>query len=527
MASDSDVEEAQRASSSVTRRPGVAAAALAGGLAGGLAIGVAELLAALWQRIGLEHGLASPILAVGGAFVDHTPPWLKDFAVTHFGSHDKTVLLAGIGVTLAALSIIAGVVGRVRAALGVLVVAVLGLVAVGAVLTRPFSWPVDVVPTLAGVVLGAVALRVMILPRPGISSPGWTRRGFLIAAGTSATIAVLTEGGSRLLRLGAVDVDASRRAVRLPDPAEPLGPIPGSVSLPVQGITPWRTSGRGFYRVDTALSVPRLRAEDWRLKVHGMVDHEISLDFGDLLAKPLAERAITLTCVSNEVGGSLSGNAVWLGYPLRDLLAEVRPAGDADMVLSTSVDGMAIGTPLIELTQNRNALLAIAMNGEPLPVEHGFPVRLVVPGLYGYVSATKWVVDLKVTRFDKDTAYWTRRGYAAKAPIKTSSRIDVPGSFAHLSPGRVAVAGVAWAQTRGISTVDARVDGGPWQPARLADSISNDTWRQWAWQWDATKGTHTIECRATDGSGAVQADHVHGIRPDGSTGLDSVVVIVS
>lgn len=526
-ASDPSVDATQPGHNPDLRRPGVAAAALAGALAGAVAIGVAEAFAGLWQRAGLEHGVSSPVLAVGGAFVNHTPPWLKDFAVTHFGSHDKQVLLAGIGVTLAVLSLFAGVAARVRASAGIAVVGVLGVVAVGAVLTRPAAWALDAVPTLLGVLTGAAALWAMIVPRRGATAGGWSRRSFLVAAGSSAAVAVVTGGASRLLRLGASDVEASRSAIRLPDPAEPLGAIPGAVSLPVQGITPYRTSNKTFYRVDTALSVPRLRAEDWRLKVHGMVDHEVTLDFETLLAKPLVERAITLTCVSNEVGGSLMGNAVWLGFPIKDLLAQAGPADDADMVLSTSVDGMTIGTPLAELTQNREALLAVAMNGEPLPVEHGFPVRMVVPGLYGYVSATKWVVDLKVTRFDKDTAYWTPRGYAAKAPIKTSSRIDVPGSFAHIQSGTVAVAGVAWAQTRGISKVEARVDGGPWQPARLADSISKDTWRQWVWQWDATKGTHTIECRATDATGAVQTERVHGIRPDGSTGLDSVVVIVS
>jgi DMSO/TMAO reductase YedYZ molybdopterin-dependent catalytic subunit len=241
----------------------------------------------------------------------------------------------------------------------------------------------------------------------------------------------------------------------------------------------------------------------------------------------LVERMITLTCVSNEVGGDLLGNAVWLGYPLKDLLAQADPSAAADMVLSTSIDGMTIGTPLADLMDGRDAMLAVAMNGEPLPVAHGFPVRMVVPGLYGYVSATKWVVDLKVTTFAKDQAYWTPRGYSEQAPIKTSSRIDVPGSFADVRPGPIAVAGVAWAQHRGISKVETRVDGGAWQSARLADSVSKDVWRQWVWQWDATPGTHTIECRATDGTGAVQTSALHGIRPDGTSGLDSVVVKVA
>ncbi|MDP9221787.1 MAG: molybdopterin-dependent oxidoreductase [Actinomycetota bacterium] len=508
-------------------RLGWAAAGLAGLLTGAAAIGVAEALATLWQRTGLGHGVPSPVLAVGGTFVDHTPGWLKDFAITHFGRHDKQVLLGGIGLTLVLLSVVAGLVARRRIAAGLALVGVLGLVAGYAALTRPNSWPVDVVPTVIGIGAGGFVLRALVVSYGGGSGRDWSRRTFLIAAGATGAVAIVAGGGSRLLQIGSAGVAASRKAVRLPAPAEPLGAIPGGVTLPVKGISPYRTSNRSFYRVDTALALPELRAEDWRLKVHGMIGKELELDFQDLLAKPLVERAVTLTCVSNEVGGKLMGNAVWLGYPLKDLLAQANPDEDADMVLSTSVDGMTIGTPLAELMDGRDALLAVAMNGEPLPVAHGFPVRMIVPGLYGYVSATKWVVDLKVTRFDQDKAYWTPRGYSERAPIKTSSRIDVPGSFANLERGKVAVAGVAWAQTRGISKVEARVDGGAWQEARLADSLSKQTWRQWVWEWDATPGSHTLECRATDGTGDVQTSALHGIRPDGTTGLDSVVVKVA
>jgi DMSO/TMAO reductase YedYZ molybdopterin-dependent catalytic subunit len=522
--SDASRPEAQPSA----ERLGWAASGLAGLLTGAAAIGLAEALSTVWSRTGLQHGVASPVLAVGGTFVDHTPGWLKDFAITHFGSHDKQALLSGIGLTLVLLSVVAGLVARRRTEAGLAVVGVLGLVAAYAVLTRPNSWPLDVVPTVVGIAAGLWVLRALVMTYGGGSASGWSRRRFLVAAGATAAIAAVTGGGSRLLRTGSADVAASRKAVRLPTPAEPLGPIPGAVMLPVPGITPYKTSNEKFYRVDTALSLPQLRAEDWRLRVHGMVGHEVHLDFNDLLSKPLVERAITLTCVSNEVGGKLLGNAVWLGYPLKDLLSQANPDGDADMVLSTSVDGMTISTPLAELMDGRDAMLAVAMNGEPLPVAHGFPVRMVVPGLYGYVSATKWVTDLKVTRFDRDKAYWTPRGYSAKAPIKTSSRIDVPASFANVRRGKVAVAGVAWAQTRGISKVEARVDGGAWQEARLADSLSKDTWRQWVWEWDATSaGTHTIECRATDGSGYVQTSELARIRPDGTTGWDSVVVKVA
>jgi DMSO/TMAO reductase YedYZ molybdopterin-dependent catalytic subunit len=525
---DASTEAAPPAGRHGAERLGWTAAGLAGLLTGGAAIGIAEALAVVWQRTGLQHGVSSPVLAVGGTFVDHTPGWLKDFAVTHFGHHDKQVLLGGIGLTLVLLSVVAGLVARRRTEAGLAIVAVLGVVAAYAVLTRPFSAPLDVGPTVVGIAAGLFALRALVSTYGGSAGRGWDRRTFLIAAGATGAVAVVTGGGSRLLRTGSADVAASRKAVRLPRPAEPLGPIPGGVSLPVQGITPFRTSNARFYRVDTALSLPQLRAEDWRLKVHGLVGRELQLNFEELLAKPLVERAITLTCVSNEVGGNLLGNAVWLGYPLKDLLSQANPDGDADLVLSTSVDGMTIGTPLAELMAGRDAMLAVAMNGEPLPVAHGFPVRMVVPGLYGYVSATKWVVDLKVTRFDRDRAYWTSRGYSAKAPIKTSSRIDVPASFANVQRGKVVVAGVAWAQTRGISKVEARVDGGAWHEARLAESLSKDTWRQWVWEWEATTpGTHTIECRATDGSGYVQTDQLARIRPNGTSGWDSVVVKVA
>ncbi|HEY9412035.1 MAG TPA: molybdopterin-dependent oxidoreductase [Jiangellaceae bacterium] len=258
-----------------------------------------------------------------------------------------------------------------------------------------------------------------------------------------------------------------------------------------------------------------------------MVESPFELDFSDVLDLELVERMITLTCVSNEVGGDLAGNATWLGYPLAALLDRAGPSADADMVLSTSVDGFTVGTPLAALTDGRDALLAIGMNGVPLPLEHGFPARMVVPGLYGYVSATKWVVDLEVTRFDRASAYWTDRGWAAEAPIKTASRIDVPGSFAKLTAGPTTVAGVAWAQHRGVSAVEVRVDDGPWDEARLADEASVDTWRQWVWEWDATPGRHTLRVRATDGVGAVQIEDTAPPFPEGSSGWHSVSVEVS
>ena len=271
-----------------------------------------------------------------------------------------------------------------------------------------------------------------------------------------------------------------------------------------------------FYRIDTALLVPQVSPDHWRLKVHGMVDRELELTFADLLARPMVERDVTLSCVSNEVGGSLVGNAVWRGARLADLLDEAGVQPGATQLFSTSADGWTCGSPVSAIMDGRDALLAVAMNGEPLPIDHGFPVRLVVPGLYGYVSATKWVVDLKLTTFD-DVAYWVPRGWAQQAPVKTMSRIDVPRAE-QVPAGTVAVAGVAWAVHRGISKVEVQVDDGPWQAARLGTVPSDDSWVQWVLEWDAQPGDHVLTVRATDGAGELQPEEPADPAPDGAQG---------
>lgn len=301
---------------------------------------------------------------------------------------------------------------------------------------------------------------------------------------------------------------AVRTALRLPKPAVAAAPIPAGAALKVDGISPLITPNADFYRIDTALVVPQVDPAQWRLHIHGLVAHEVTLTWDELLALPLVEAAATLSCVSNDVGGDLIGNAVWLGYPIRELLAKAQPAADADMVLSTSVDGFTAGTPIEALTDDRNALLAIGMNGRPLPIEHGFPVRMVVPGLYGYVSATKWVTDLEVTRFDRATAYWTARGWSARGPVKLESRIDVPKAGRALRAGDTVIAGVAWQPHAGVSAVEVQIDDGPWQRAELAPAISADTWVQWRLPWAATAGQHTLRCRATGADGTVQTADV-------------------
>ncbi|MGK8501201.1 molybdopterin-dependent oxidoreductase [Nocardia asiatica] len=348
-------------------------------------------------------------------------------------------------------------------------------------------------------------------------------QGLLVAGG----LAVVTGVGGRLLGARRSDVSGERAAVRLPEPSAPAESLPPGVDLRVPGLTPYLTPNDDFYRIDTALIVPQVSKDSWSLRIHGMVDREVRLSWADLAHRPAEEHLVTLACVSNPVGGDLIGNARWLGYRVDQLLAEAGPHPDADMVLSRSADGWTAGTPLAVLTDGRDALLAIGMNGEPLPVRHGYPARLVVPGLYGYVSATKWVTELEVTRFDRATAYWTRRGWSALGPIKTGTRIDTPRARNRLQPGRMTVAGVAWAQHRGIRAVEVQIDNGPWQQARLSEELSIDTWRQWVFDWDAASGPHTIRARATDATGETQTAERRDVIPDGATGHPSVTVQVA
>jgi DMSO/TMAO reductase YedYZ molybdopterin-dependent catalytic subunit len=313
----------------------------------------------------------------------------------------------------------------------------------------------------------------------------------------------------------------------LPTPYSPARTVAGA-DLGVPGLGLYFTPIADFYRVDTTIQIPQLDARTWELRIDGMVENPITIRYSDLLAGRLIERDVTLTCVSNEVGGDLIGNARWLGLPIRDLLAAARPKPGADAVRSHSVDGWTAGTPLSALTDpKRDSMLAIGMNGVPLPAPHGYPVRMVVPGLYGYVSATKWVTRLEVTRFDQFQAFWTSRGWAPQGPIKTQSRISVPRSYPDLRSGATTIAGVAWAQHRGIEKVEVQVDNGPWQNATLAAWDNPDTWRQWRLPWNAPRGSHDLTVRATDTTGAVQTATNHEVTPDGATGYHSVNIHVA
>ncbi|MGW2161921.1 molybdopterin-dependent oxidoreductase [Nonomuraea sp. NPDC001699] len=513
-----------------------------GVLAAVVALGMAELTAALAGR-----AEAGPLLAVGSVFIDLSPAWLKDMAIRTFGVADKPVLLLTLAavVAVAAAAIGAAAPRRPRLAMA----ALLGLAALAgaAALSRPGADPVDVLPAVVGAVGGTFALlyaRRRPQPRPDghitlgdlvryghpvqppVPAPAADRRALLTRGAAMLGVAVLSGGAGRAVT-SARQASADGRALVLPPPADPARPLPAGVGLQVPGLSSFTTPDDTFYRVDTALIVPRVPHQEWTLRLHGLVDRPVELSFADLMATPLTERDITLTCVSNEVGGPYAGHARWLGVDLAALLREAGVQAGADQILSRSADGWTASTALESVLDGRDALLAIAMNGRPLPPAHGFPARMIVPGLYGYVSATKWVTDLKLTRFADEPAYWTRRGWAERAPIKTASRIEVPKPFAEVAAGPVTVAGTAWAQRRGIAVVEIRVDGGAWRQAGLAASAGPDTWRQWRTTWQATPGQHRLEVRATDATGHTQpAERVPPI-PDGATGWHSVLVTVT
>lgn len=486
-----------------------------------VALGVTQLLSAL-----VSPG-SDARTAVGTVVVDLSPGPVKEWAIQTFGVADKAVLAWMVLLVVIAVAALASTRERSRIPLGPMTLAIFGVMGCAAVLSRPGATPFDVLPAVLGAGCGIVVLRLLTAPTVSgdVRTADHARRRSLRTLAFVGLGAATGFGGVVTARRRQ-SVAGEAGAAPLPQVARTEPPIPPDVQPRLAGLPNFVTGNADFYRIDTALRVPQLSRADWRLRIHGMVGREVVYSFEDLRRFEAVQKVVTLTCVSNPVGGDLISNAVWTGYRMRDLLREAAIAVDADMVLSTSVDGFTIGTPVEALTDERDALLAVGMNGVPLPPEHGYPARLVVPGLYGFVSATKWVVDLELTRFDRAEAYWTKLGWSAKAPIKTGSRIDVPRAGGRLDAGPVTLGGVAWAQGRGIKAVEVRIDDADWRPAELGAAYSNDTWRLWTFEWQATPGPHTITVRATDNTGSVQTADVSSPMPDGATGWPSISVDV-
>jgi DMSO/TMAO reductase YedYZ molybdopterin-dependent catalytic subunit len=480
----------------------------------------------------------SPVVAVADLVVRLTPGPLAHFLIERVGHRDKPLLLLGTFVVLALVFAWAGRLARRTWWAPAVVYGVLTVVGGVAVAQERGATAADFVPLAVGFVTWMIMLSLLTEPlrrdevatdqappagEPDVLGPAplgdHTRRTFLVRAVLVAAGAAVVGVAGRVVGRGRRQVEEARRLLRYTQVTEPV--VPAGARLGVKGITPWETPNADFYRIDTEFVVPAIEPKDWKLRIHGKVDREVTLTLDQLVERKFTEAWVTLCCVSNDVGGNLISNAWFSGVRLADILAEAGPHPDADAVLQTSTDGWTCGTPLSALTDGRNAMLAVAMNGEALPLEHGFPVRTVVPGLYGYVSACKWVVDMEVTSFSKISAYWTERGWSEKGPVKMSSRVDVPRSGADVPAGSVTFGGVAWAQHTGIQGVQFAVDGGAWIDAELAGVPSDDTWVQWKGVADVDKGDHLVRVRAINKDGEVQTGVEHDVLPDGATGWDS------
>lgn len=473
----------------------------------------------------------APISVVASSAIDLPPAVVKEWAVQTFGTSSKTVVVGTVVFAVALLAALAGIIARRHLALGVCITLAVGAVGGVAGILRPDSGVAAAIPAVVAGLAASLALVLLVwsAQRPSRSSaepPGdqatINRRGVLLAGFGFVAVGAAAVSGAQFLnsRTSAV---ASRVAARLPRPVTALAPLPAGVNAPVSGLYPFVTPNLNFYRIDTAVIVPQVKASDWSLTFAGLVRRPFGITYDELLAMPMVERDITIMCVSNPIGGEYIGNARWLGTPLMPLLEQAGLDPKADQIFSTSIDGWTCSTPISGLAE-REPLLVVGMNGEPLPIDHGFPVRMVIPGLYGFISATKWVTTIEAARYSDMPAYWTVRGWATDAPVRTGSRIDQPNQGA-MKAGPTNIAGVAWAMDGdGISKVEVQVDNGPWQQTNLAEVPNPVTWRQWWLPWDAKPGKHVIRVRATNGRGQTQTSEERDVIPDGATGWDAIEV---
>ena len=508
-------------------------AGVAGALAAAAALGVGELAA------GLISGATSLVIEIGDQVIDLAPGGVERTAIEAVGSLDKPLLLTGIVVIALLLGAVFGQLAARRFALGAAGFVAFALVGAVAAFQDPrASKPSSALLAMIAAAVGVGVLRLLL--RAGsplspqrraqsssrrIGADGVDRRGFMRVAMGTAVVASMSAVGGKLLA-GRDRVSAIRASVKIPMPLRRAAPpVPAGAELALAGLSPLFVPNAKFYRIDTALVIPQVDTGNWVLEVKGKVARPLKLSYQDLLEMPHIEADVTLSCVSNEVGGGLVGNARWQGVALRELLdrAGVQPGGT--QIVGRSVEDFTAGFPTAIGMNTPNAMVAVAMNGEPLPARHGFPARLVIPGLYGYVSATKWLASIELVDFDAFDGYWIPRGWSKLGPVKTQSRIDTPGGSARA--GRVPIAGVAWAPTRGISKVEINIDGMGWQEARLADELHPDTWRQWVYDWDAKPGPHTVSVRATDGKGDTQTDRQTEVAPDGASGHHTITVEVN
>ena len=494
-------------------------AGIAGVVAASVALAVGELLAGLFDAV------PSPLASVGGLIVDSTPSFVEDFAIAVFGTADKAALAIGTSVGALLVGWPTGMQAARRFWVGPLVFGLFGVLGIVAGQNEPFVEPIPlVVATAMASVSGWLVLRLLLEsgdqieePTDGLSGDASRRRFIQLAIATSAAAAVAGATGRALLTRVRDLPEVEIAAV-----ASVSATVAGNISFAIAGISPIVVPNDEFYRIDTALLVPSIDETDWALRIHGLVDSELVLSYQDLLAMEIVEDYVTIACVSNQVGGDLIGNALWSGVRLTDVLdlAGLRP--EASQLVGRSIDGFTAGFPPHLAYDGRSPLIALGMNGDPLPRRHGFPARLIVPGLYGYVSATKWLTEIELTTWDGFDGYWIPRGWAKEAPIKTQSRIDVPTSRQVLNPGPNVIAGVAWAPLRGVERVEVQVGDGQWHAAEISAPLSDRAWVQWKAEVDLESGRHLVRVRATDGNGEIQTAERVSPRPDGATGHHQV-----
>ena len=505
----------------------------------GLVAGFAGLVASYFVSMVMTTR-DSPVAAVAELVTRLTPGPVVERAIKLLGHHDKQFLLLVIVVLCAVVFAWAGRLARRSWWAPTIVFAALAVVGGIAVWVQRGSGAIDILPIGVGFATWLVCLSLLTeplrrhdlalaaveaapveqsttpAPAPAPGPGDHTRRTFLLRAGVIVAGATVLGTVGRVVGRGRRHVEEARRLLRLPGVTGPE--LPPGARIGLAGVTPWATPADDFYRIDTAFVVPTIDPTDWQLRIHGMVDREVVVTYQQLIDRQITEAWVTLNCVSNPVGGDLIGNAWWSGVRIADLLTQAGVQPGANAVLQTSDDGWTCGTPLGALTDDRAAMLAVAMNGRPLPIEHGFPVRTIVPGLYGYVSACKWVVEMEVTRFADIEAYWTSRGWSELGPVKISSRIDVPSGGGEVLAAGGRVGGLAWSQHTGIDAVEISIDNGTWQRADIGGVPSDDTWVQWAATIDVKPGDHTLAVRAIGSDGQVQTGDVQDTVPDGATG---------
>ncbi len=487
-----------------------------------VALGLTELFAGMFTSV------PSAMSAVGGVVIDVSPSWLKNFAISFFGTQDKLVL----GLSIFAVCVVVGYFLGKRSTASILPIlagfVVFGVAGMAAQMSEPsVAAGAAIAATLVAMGFGLwmfLLLRRWLTPTDhDITDGDWSdvgrRRVLLAVVGAAAVTVVTVSVGRAMLRSRA---EAQRASLILPEPVEVMADPTESHDFGIDGVTPVVVGNSTFYRIDTALVVPAVDPDEWSLRIHGLVDREVELSYLDIQRMPQIERYATLSCVSNEVGGRLVGNALWTGVLLKDLLDMAGVQTGASQLVGRSVDDWTAGFPTAYAFDDREAMLAIGMNREILPANHGFPARLVVPGLYGYVSATKWITEIELTTWDAFDGYWIPRGWAKDGPIVTQSRIDRPRARASVQAGPYTFGGVAWAPNIGIDRVELSIDGGPWMDADLAESLSDASWRLWKLDTVVTEGDHEVRVRATDATGYTQTELVHPPAPSGATGWHTV-----